>query len=82
MVKTAILTRRYDGAIVLSGYNSPLYSPLMDAGWNYQEIEVVCTAAGRTRNSGLQGLGNVKAKQKRVECLWQNPEALRRLRND
>ena len=70
---------RYDGAVVLSGYNSPIYAPLADAGWDKIEIEVVCSAAGRTRVSGLQGAGNAKAKQRRVECLWRNPEALRRI---
>ena len=70
---------QYDGAVVLSGYNSPLYAPLAAAGWDKIEVEVVCSAAGRTRASGLQGKGNVKAKQRRVECIWRNPEALRRI---
>ena len=70
---------QYDGAVVLSGYNSPLYAPLASAGWDKIEVEVVCSAAGRTRASGLQGAGNVKAKQRRVECIWRNPEALRRI---
>ena len=42
-------------------------------------IEEGCSAAGRTRHSGLQGAGKVKEKQKRVECIWRNPEALRRI---
>jgi len=62
----------YDGAVVLSGYNSPLYKPLEKAGWERHDIEVVCSAAGRTRASGLQGKGKVKEKQKRVECIWLN----------
>ncbi len=70
----------YADAVVLSGYNSPLYAPLMDAGWDMQTVDVVCSAAGRTRVSGLQGQGNVKAKQQRVECIWRNPEAMRRFR--
>ena len=68
----------YDGAVVLSGYNSPLYGPLAKAGWDRREIEVVCSAAGRTRTSGLQGEGNAREKQKRVECIWRNPEAVRK----
>ncbi len=71
----------YDGAVVLSGYDNVIYKPLADAGWDCHTVDVVCSAAGRTRNSGLQGSGNVKAKQKRVECIWRNPEALRRLKN-
>ncbi len=70
----------YDGAVVLSGYNSPLYAPLLANGWDMLEIEVVCSAAGRTRASGLQGKGNVLAKQKRIECIWRNPEAMRRIK--
>ena len=70
----------YDGAVVLSGYNSPLYAPLQANGWDMQTVDVVCTAAGRTRHSGLQGTGNVKAKQSRIECIWRNPEAMRRIK--
>ena len=66
----------YDGAVLLSGYNNPLYKPLEKAGWKRTDINVVCSAAGRTRRSGLQGKGNVKAKQKRVECIWRNPLAI------
>lgn len=69
----------YDGAIMLSGYNSPFYAKLKKAKWDKQEIEVVCSAAGRTRASGLQGKGNVKKKQQRIECIWRNPEAMRRI---
>lgn len=65
----------YDGAVLLSGYNHPLYKPLEKAGWERREIDVVSSAAGRTRNSGLQGKGNSKEKQKRVECIWINPVA-------
>lgn len=70
----------YDGAVVLSGYDSPLYAPLAAAGWNKLEVEVCCSAAGRTRNSGLQGAGKVKEKQRRTECLWRNPEAMERIK--
>ncbi len=71
---------RYDGAAVLSGYDSPLYAPLEAAGWDRLEVEVCCSAAGRTRVSGLQGDGKVKERQRRTECLWRNPEAMRRIR--
>jgi len=69
----------YDGAVVLSGYRTPLYDPLEAEGWTSIEIDVVCAAAGRTRASGLQGRGVAKAKQKRVEVIWRNPEAMRRI---
>lgn len=69
----------YQGAVVLSGYRTQLYAPLEAAGWQSIEIEVVCQAAGRTRANGLQGAGSAKAKQGRVEVIWRNPEALRRV---
>ncbi len=71
---------RYRGAVVLSGYDNALYAPLAAAGWDKAELEVLCcSAAGRTRHSGLQGAGKVKEKQKRIECIWRNPEAMRRI---
>ena len=73
---------RYRGAVVLSGYDNALYAPLAAAGWDKTELEVCCSAAGRTRQSGLQGAGKVKEKQKRVECIWRNPEALRRIKDE
>lgn len=80
--RTALIAAllEYDGAVVLSGYNSPLYEPLAKAGWDRHEVEVVCSAAGRTRSSGLQGVGKCKEKQKRIECIWRNPEAIARLK--
>lgn len=69
----------YDGAVMLSGYDSALYAPLKEAGWDVREIEVVCSAAGRTRASGLQGEGKAKERQKRVECVWRNPVAMSRI---
>ena len=69
----------YDGAVLLSGYDNPLYAPLERAGWDRVEIDVVCSAAGRTRTSGLLGAGAATSKQRRTEVLWRNPETQRRL---
>jgi len=65
------------GYAVLSGYDSKLYSRLTDAGWIKTEVEVSCAAAGRTRGSGLRGKGSVSKKQKRTDCIWQNPKAVK-----
>ena len=73
---------KYDGAVVLSGYDSPLYAPLAAAGWDLMKIAVCCSVAGRTRHSGLQGTGSVKAKQMRTECIWRNPEAQKRIKEE
>ncbi len=71
---------QYDGAVVLSGYNSPLYAPLLAHGWDMQTVEVCCSAAGRTRKSALRGKGSVKEKEPRTECIWRNPSAMRRMK--
>jgi DNA adenine methylase len=68
----------YQGAVVLSGYASPLYHPLEAAGWSRHDVDVCCSAAGRTRSNGLKGAGQVLANQRRVESIWTNPEAQRR----
>ena len=59
------------GKVILSGYPNELYDSL---GWNKQEWQIVCNAAGRTRASGLQGAGAVLKAQKRTECAWFNFE--------
>lgn len=61
-----------EGKVMLSGYASDLYRPLEDAGWQRREFETTCSAAGRTRSSGLQGNGKIKEKQKRTEVIWMN----------
>jgi DNA adenine methylase len=63
------------GACVLSGYDDPLYQPLLAAGWSVKTFHTACHAAVRTRNSGLQGDGASLAKVPRVECVWRNPRA-------
>jgi DNA adenine methylase len=57
------------GKVMLSGYPSELYDSL---GWRKQEWTVTCNAAGRTRASGLQGVGKVSKLQQRTECAWMN----------
>ncbi len=69
---------KYDGAVMLSGYDNELYKPLKAAKWNLQTVDVVCSAAGRTRTNKLLGEGASKRAQKRVECIWRNPEAMDR----
>ena len=68
----------FKSMIVLSGYDSALYRQRLEvvAGWQRLEINVLCSAAGRTRMSGLQGEGSVtRAQQTRTEILWLNPAA-------
>ncbi len=63
------ILRHIKGKAMLSGYPSDLYDSL---GWHKREWDVCCKAAGRTRASGLQGVGKVSALQKRTECAWIN----------
>ncbi len=66
----------YDGAVVLSGYPSPTYLPLEEAGWERRDFEVTCSTIGRTRGTGLKGRGNVGRKQRRTESVWRNRQAV------
>ncbi len=66
---------RVRGKVVLSGYRHAVHRPLERAGWKRIDFEVVCTAAGATRGSGLQGIGARTAKQRRVESVWISPRA-------
>lgn len=60
------------GAVVLSGYRSPLYDEAL-AGWRRIDIPTACHAAGRTRTSKLRGKGAVLKHAARVESVWLSP---------
>lgn len=58
---------RAEGCILLSGYDSELYAPLLAAGWHRRRLKVSNHAsASRQRKAGSAG---------RTECLWLNPLA-------
>jgi DNA adenine methylase len=63
------------GAVVLSGYDHPVYEPLVRNGWSLVKYKTAAHAAGRVRWSGLQGEGAARAKVPRIECVWSNPRA-------
>lgn len=60
------------GKFLLSGYNTPIYQPLTDNGWNKVEINTACYAATRGRGSKLRGLGSALKHASRTEVLWMN----------
>ena len=64
------------GAVVLSGYDAPIYRQLDDAGWERLEFQTACHAAGKTRYSGLQGAGSALALVPRTEVVWRNQHCL------
>lgn len=58
------------GQAMLSGYAHPIYESLESAGWRRLDFETACHAAGKGRNSGLQGAGAAMAKVPRTETVW------------
>ena len=68
-----------EGKVMLSGYQNDLYDNL---GWQRYDIETVSHSAAKTRKSGLQGEGKIKANQKRVESVYMNYENLNGLEYD
>ena len=58
------------GQVLLSGYDSPVYEPLAQAGYTQVTINTACHAAGRIRGSGLQGKGAATNKVPRSEVIW------------
>lgn len=61
------------GQACLSGYESPLYAPLLRGGWKRVSWQLSCSVAGGTRASGLQGPNSLRTKQPRTEILWYSP---------
>jgi DNA adenine methylase len=64
------------GAVVLSGYDHPVYAPLAKAGWTVTRYETACHAAVRSRASKLRGEGAARAQVPRTEVVWANPRAV------
>lgn len=70
-----LLSKRWNGKVMLSGYQCETYKLLEDVGWRRVDFEVGCDAVGRTRLSGLLGEGaTVREDQRRVESIWLNYE--------
>lgn len=65
---------RLQGKVMLAGYAHPVYKPVDAAGWRRHDIQLTCTAAGRTRSSGLLGEGAARAQQPRIESIWLSPK--------
>ena len=64
---------RLQGGAILSGYRSPLYEPLEEAGWERREFAMELSAAARVR--GFDSMGSAgKERRKRIECLWLSPD--------
>jgi DNA adenine methylase len=69
-----------DGAVVLSGYNHPIYARLHDHGFDRIDYQTASHVAGRTRNSKLQDEGSALKHAGRVESVWVKQSTLRQKR--
>ena len=61
------------GGAILSGYRSPLYQPLEDAGWERREYAMDLSSAARVRTFDVMSPAG-KDRRKRIECLWLSPK--------
>jgi len=57
-------------AIVISGYDHPVYDKLVEHGWQKIQFQTI------TQMSNTKGKGQRKLKLRRVECVWRNPKAV------
>ena len=55
------------GKVMLSGYANDIYEALP---WKRRDIETVASSAGKTRHTGLKGVGMLKKHQGRIESIW------------
>jgi len=69
------------GMAIVSGYYHEIYKPLEEAGWKRHDFKTVSHVAGRTRASGIKGLGSAHKKVPRTECVWICPKTQERLAN-
>lgn len=60
-----------EGAVILSGYNTPLYKPLTDAGWTRVSFKAYCSAYVIKRQKG-----KTKKRSPRIEVVWRNHQAV------
>ena len=70
------------GAVVLSGYETPLYAPLTEAGWTKTEFATACFTTGRTRQAKERGLESALKNHPRTEVVWRNPRCLEMLEHE
>jgi len=67
--------QRLQGMAVLSGYDHPVYAPLVAAGWQVIRRRVLSAGTAKTRIRGGRGIGAVRADRRRhrVEMVWVHP---------
>ena len=60
------------GAVILSGYRHDTHTPLELAGWTRHDFPTACSAAAKTRYTGIQGKGAALEMVPRIESVWLN----------
>jgi DNA adenine methylase len=63
-------------AVVLIGYEHPVYTPLEDAGWEKIPFKSYASAAARNRGTKTVGRGALLKHASRIETIWRNPRAV------
>jgi len=64
---------RLRGKVMISSYENPMYDELLlSSGWEKHIFTVACSAAARTRATGLTGEGACADNQMRTEVAWMN----------
>ena len=64
-----------EGQVVVSGYDTPIYNDLDEAGWDRVEIVTVTHMTASQRSKGESWDREVKPRGKRTEVVWLNPAA-------
>jgi len=73
------LLLKVKGMVMLSGHASDIYKKLEDSGWVRKDFDRASNVIGRTRKTGILGVGSVKEKAPRVESVWLNTKLVERL---
>jgi len=63
-----------EGMAMLSGYETPIYQPLLDAGWQIKRFTRRAASVGKTRALRAKRQGDFS--DKRVECVYISPRTV------
>jgi len=68
LVEILLLT---EGMVMLTGYDHPVYDPLVEHGWKKEHVEVECKVSPTFRDPN-------RKRTRRVETIWMNPQCVKR----
>lgn len=58
-----------EGAVMMTGYDHPVYDPLVGNGWVKEHVEVECKVSPTFRDPN-------RKRTRRVETIWMNPQCI------